>query len=56
MIRQDQEWRVNVVNTFGFSREWSAFVQFGYSNNQSNLPNFTFDNFSGVVGVTRSFF
>jgi len=56
VIRQDQEWRINVVNTFGFSREWSAFVQFGYSNNKSNLPNFTFDNISGVVGVTRSFF
>lgn len=56
VIREDREWRVNIVNTIGFSREWSAYVQFGYSNNQSNLPNFTFDNITGVVGVTRSFF
>ncbi|MCP4328051.1 MAG: hypothetical protein GY791_06395 [Alphaproteobacteria bacterium] len=56
VTRQDREWRVNVVNTIGFSREWSAFLQLGYTENQSNLPNFTFQNLSGVVGVRKSFF
>lgn len=56
VTREDREWRISVTNTVGFSREWAAFMQVGYSDNRSNLANFTFDNFSALVGLTRSFY
>ncbi len=55
VTREDREWRVNVTTTANVTRDWSAYVQFGYADNMSNLPNFAFTNFTTVVGARRQF-
>ncbi len=53
--RFDEEWRASLTNTVGLAPDLFATVQVLYLENDSNLPNFVFENLSILVSVTKAF-
>lgn len=50
-VRQDTEWRLSLVNTVPLSRDVGLLMQLDYTKLPSTLPNYSFTNTSGVLGV-----
>jgi len=53
--RADREWRISASNVIPLSPDWSVLLQAEYVKNNSNLPNYDYDNASVILGVTRRF-
>lgn len=53
--RKDREWRANVTAFAPVSAEWSFYAQGLLSDVASNIENYRFENYSAILGVTRSF-
>lgn len=50
-IRQDTEWRLSLVNAIPLSRDVGLQLQLDYTKMPSTLPNYSFTNTSGALGV-----
>lgn len=53
--RRDTEWRVSLLNTMPLARDVALHVQVEYTRVPSNLPNYTYSNLAGTVGVMWQF-
>lgn len=53
--RSDDEWRLTLSNTARFSKNWAFETQLHYTDVNSNLPNFEFDNTALTVGLSARF-
>ncbi|MFD2261534.1 hypothetical protein ACFSM5_01450 [Lacibacterium aquatile] len=51
VTRKDAEWRIGVNSTIPFSDNWSILLQAEYSQNDSNIRNYDYNNALGLVGV-----
>jgi hypothetical protein len=53
--RLDEEWRFTVSTTMTLAKDLYATVLGRYTDNDSNLPNYRYDNWLGQVSVTKRF-
>ena len=53
--RQDEELRLNLLNSFRITEDWSVELQLQYFRNDSNLPNFDRDNLIVTIGGQLTF-
>lgn len=53
--REDREWRANVTAFAPITGAWSVYVQGLYSDVESTIENYRFENYSAILGVTRNF-
>lgn len=50
-VRQDTEWRLSLVNAIPLSRDVGLQVQLDYTKMPSTVPNYSYTNTSGALGV-----
>jgi hypothetical protein len=55
VTRFDREWRARVTNTVPVTDDLLGTVEVQYQDNQSNLPNFEYDNWSVLVSATKTY-
>ncbi|HYD31205.1 MAG TPA: tetratricopeptide repeat protein [Azospirillaceae bacterium] len=55
ITRADRDWRFGLANTIGLTDDWALVVSGERAVDRSNLPNYQFDNWTGTVGVSRTF-
>jgi len=55
VTRQDTEWQLTASNIVGLTHDLSLLLQLQYTNHDSNLPNYRFDDTSVLVGGIWSF-
>ena len=55
VARFDEEWRAGVTSTVPLSEDLLATVEVQYRDNQSNLPNYAFDNWSFLISATKTY-
>jgi hypothetical protein len=53
--RRDTDWRVGTIVDVQIAQNFGARLQVGYEKNNSNLPNYTFNNFTVAFGPTLRF-
>ncbi len=53
--RLDREWRLTLTNSLGLTEDWSIVLQLQRVINDSNLPNFEFNNNTALLGASWRF-